>query len=429
MHVPYGIGSLPDALEWSDLLADDGPLEFESVPFDHPLYVLFSSGTTGKPKAIIHCHGGILLEHLKNQALCWDAQRGDRFLWFSTTAWMVWNSHLSNLALRATAVIVDGNPLYPDLDWQWRLAADCEATIMGASPGFLMACRKEGREPARSHDLSHLRQLSVAGAPLTAEGFDWVYEQFDSRLLLNVCSGGTDICSGMVGGNPMLPVWSGEMAGRLLGVDAQAFDHDGNVVINELGEMVIRAPLPSMPVGFWGDVDGSRFREAYFDMYPGVWRQGDWIRFTDRGRCVISGRSDATLNRGGVRLGTAEFYAVVEELPEVTDSLVVHLEDHDGGQGELMLYVVVRPGVVADEALYRRIRDLLRSSLSPRHIPDEVVVVSAIPRSRTGKKLELPVKRILQGFDVNSVASRDALLDPASLDDFVDHAHRRESRT
>ena len=429
VHVPYGNALLPDSVEWADLLADEAELEFETVPFDHPLYVLFSSGTTGKPKAIIHCHGGILLEHLKNQALCWDVRREDRFLWFSTTAWMVWNAHVSNLALRATAVLVDGNPLFPDLEWQWRLAAECEATIMGASPGFLMSCRKEGVEPARAHDLSNLRQLSVAGAPLTLEGFEWVYEQFSPEFLLNVCSGGTDICSGMVGGNPLLPVWSGEMSGRLLGADTKAYDLDGNPVVGELGELVITQPMPSMPVGFWGDTDGSRFRDAYFDMYPGVWRQGDWIRFTERGSCFITGRSDATLNRGGVRLGTAEFYAVVEELPDVIDSLVVHLEDPEGGQGELVLYVVVRHGVTADESLYRRIRDTLRRSLSPRHIPDEVVVVTSIPRSRTGKKLELPVKRILQGHDADSVASRDALVDPTSLEDFVDHAHRRELRT
>ena len=317
VQVPYGRHTLPDALGWDELLAGPGDPGVEPVPFDHPLCVLFSSGTTGKPKAIVHSHGGILLEHLKNHALSWDLHAGDRILWFSTTAWMMWNALVSGLLVRASIVMIDGNPLHPDLRWQWRLAAQTGATLMGASPGFLMACRAEGVAPAAEFDLSRLRQIGAAGSPLPPEGYQWVHDQFGPDVLLNVGSGGTDVCSGIVQGSPLQPVWSGEISGPCLGVAAQAFDEAGNAVVDELGELVITAPMPSMPVGFWGDADGSRYRAAYFAEYPGIWRHGDWIRFSANGSCVIAGRSDATLNRGGVRLGTAEFYRVVEELPQV----------------------------------------------------------------------------------------------------------------
>jgi len=422
VHVPYGNNTLPDALSWPDLLAEPGELAFEPVPFDHPLCVLFSSGTTGRPKAIIHGHGGILLEHLKNHALSWDLRAGDRMLWFSTTAWMVWNALVSGLLVRASIVMIDGNPLYPDLTWQWRLAEQTGATLMGASPGFLMACRKEGVQPARDFDLSRLRQLGAAGSPLPAEGYHWVYEQFGPRVLLNVGSGGTDVCSGIVQGSPLQPVWAGEISGPCLGVDAKAFDEQGRQVVGELGELVITAPMPSMPVGFWGDGDGSRYRSTYFETYPGVWRHGDWIRFSETGSCMITGRSDATLNRGGVRLGTAEFYRVVEELTEVADSLVVHLEDPAGGPGQLLLYVQLRPGAELDDALRRKITTALRTSLSPRHIPDGIAAIPVVPRNRTGKKLELPAKQILLGARLEDVASRDVLADPTSLDPYVEQA-------
>jgi acetoacetyl-CoA synthetase len=424
VHVPYGAGTLPDTIAWNELLAtpDDtapGELAFEPVPFRHPLCVLFSSGTTGKPKAIIHSHGGILLEHLKNHGLSWDLRGGDRILWFSTTAWMMWNALVSSLLVRASIVMIDGNPLYPDLRWQWRLAEETGATLMGASPGFLMACRKEGVRPAEEFDLSQVRQIGAAGSPLPAEGYRWVAEQFGPGVLLNVGSGGTDVCSGILQGSPLQPVWTGEISGPCLGVDAQAFDEKGDAVVGELGELVISAPMPSMPVGFWGDPDGTRYRGTYFDVYPGVWRHGDWVRFSEVGSAVIAGRSDATLNRGGVRLGTAEFYRVVEELPEVVDSLVVHLEDPAGGNGELLLYVQLRPGVELDDGLRRRISTALRTELSPRHIPDGIAAVPVVPRNRTGKKLELPAKRILLGARLDDVASRDVLADPTALDPFV----------
>jgi acetoacetyl-CoA synthetase len=424
VHVPYGAATLPDALDWHDLLAEPGPLEFAAVPFAHPLCVLFSSGTTGKPKAIVHGHGGILLEHLKNHALSWDLRPGDRILWFTTTAWMMWNALISGLLVRASLVMIDGNPLYPDLNLQWRLAEEAGATLMGASPGYLMACRKEGVQPARQFDL-RIRQIGAAGSPLPAEGYGWVYEQFGDGVLLNVGSGGTDVCSGIVQGSPLQPVWAGEISGRCLGVAAQAYDEQGKPVVGELGELVITEPMPSMPVGFWNDPDDRRYRATYFEDFPGVWRHGDWIRFTERGSCVIAGRSDATLNRGGVRLGTAEFYRVVEELPEVDDSLVVHLEDPAGGPGELVLFVVPRTGVELDDDLRKRLATALRTALSPRHIPDTVVAVPVVPHNLTGKKLELPVKRILLGDEPDDVVSRGALADPASLDGFVAYAATR----
>jgi acetoacetyl-CoA synthetase len=432
VHVPYGENTLPDAVGWDELLAqpteppgqrsgegEDTELAFEPVPFAHPLCVLFSSGTTGKPKAIIHGHGGILLEHLKNHALSWDLGPGDRILWFSTTAWMMWNALVSALLVRASVVMIDGNPLHPDIRWQWRLAEETGATLMGASPGFLMACRKEGVEPAKEFDLSRLRQIGAAGSPLPPEGYRWVAEQFGPDVLLNVGSGGTDICSGIVQGSPLQPVWAGEISGPCLGIDAKAFDDKGEQVVGELGELVITAPLPSMPVGFWGDPEGTRYRDTYFDVYPGVWRHGDWVRFSEVGSAIIAGRSDATLNRGGVRLGTAEFYRVVEELPEVADSLVVHLEDPAGGNGQLLLFVRPTDGVELDDALRRRISTTLRTELSPRHIPDRIAAVPVIPHNRTGKKLELPVKKILLGAAPDEVASRDVLADPTALDAFV----------
>jgi acetoacetyl-CoA synthetase len=419
VHVPYGSNTLPDAQSWHELLAQPDELAFEPVLFAHPLAVLFSSGTTGKAKAIVHGHGGILLEHYKNHGLSWDLRAGDRILWFSTTAWMMWNALVSALLVRASIVMIDGNPLHPDIRWQWQLAAETGATLMGASPGFLMACRKEGVEPSREFDLSRLRQVGAAGSPLPPEGYRWVAEQLGPTVLLNVGSGGTDVCSGIVQGSPLQPVWVGEISGPCLGVAAKAFDADGKPVVGDLGELVITAPMPSMPVGFWGDADGTRYRDTYFDTWPGVWRHGDWVRFDEVGSAVIAGRSDATLNRGGVRLGTAEFYRVVEELPEVLDSLVVHLEDPAGGNGELLLYVRLDDGLKLDDALRRRISTALRTELSPRHIPDQITAVPVIPHNRTGKKLELPVKRILLGAAPDEVASRDVLADPTALDTFV----------
>jgi acetoacetyl-CoA synthetase len=426
--VPYlggGEDSLPASLGWDDMLSGPGEaLRFEQVPFDHPLCVLFSSGTTGLPKAIVHGHGGILVEHLKNNGLSWDLGEGDRLMWFTTTAWMMWNALVSSLLLGASIVMLDGNPLYPDLEMQWRLAEELRPTQMGVGPALLMACRKADVN-LRERDLSSIRQLCAAGSPLPAEGYDWVYEQLGPQVLLNVGSGGTDVCTGIVQGSPLQPVFRGEISGCALGVDVAAFDAEGRAVVGEVGELVIRAPMPSMPVAFWNDPGAERYRATYFDDFPGVWRHGDWITFTARGSCVITGRSDATLNRGGVRLGTGEFYPVIEALPEVVDSLVVHLEDDDGGPGELLLFVALADGVELDDDLRSVILATLRAALSPRHVPDTVVAVPAIPRTLTAKKLELPVKRILQGAPASAVASRDALADPSALDAFVAYAAAR----
>lgn len=418
VDVAYGGGPLPDAVTWEDLLAEPGPLAFDPVPFDHPLYVLFSSGTTGRPKAIVHGHGGITVEHTKNHALSWDLGPGDRLQWFTTTAWMMWNALVSGLIVGASVVLIDGNPVHPDPGWQWRLAARTGATVTGASPGWLMACRAAGLAPGRELEFPRLRQIGVAGSPLPPEGYRWVTEQFGPGVLLNNGSGGTDVCTGMVQGGPWQPVWLGEISGPTLGVAVAAFDAEGRPVVGELGELVITEPMPSMPVCFWGDPDGERYRDTYFDTWPGVWRHGDWARFLPTGSCVIAGRSDATLNRGGVRLGTAEFYAVVEELPEVQDSLVVHLEDAAGGNGELLLFLQLTEGVELDDALRARVAGELRAALSPRHVPDRIAAVPAIPRNRTGKKLELPVKKILRGAAVEDVASRDVLAVPTALDAF-----------
>jgi acetoacetyl-CoA synthetase len=332
---------------------------------------------------------------------------------------MMWNALVSALLLRSSVVMLDGDPAWPDAGWQWRVAEETRPTFMGASPAFLMACRKAGLEPGRDYDLSSIRVFGTAGSPLSAEGYRYVYDQLGPDVLLVNGSGGTDVCSGIVGGSPLLPVYEGEISGRLLGVAADAFDAHGEPLVGELGELVITRPMPSMPVGLWGDTDGSLYRSSYFALYPGVWRQGDWIRFSERGNCVVTGRSDATLNRGGVRLGTSEFYSVVEELPGITDSLVIHLEDDEGGAGELVLFVVLAPGVELDDALRSTIDGGLGSQLSPRHVPDTILAVPAIPRTLTGKKLEAPVKRILRGETADAVASKDALIDPTALDTFT----------
>ena len=422
-----GLSYLDDAAEWPDGVVPwaqlaaptDEPLTFAPVPFDHPLYILYTSGTTGLPKPVVHGHGGILLEHLKALALHHDLGPGDRFFWFTTTGWMMWNYLVSGPAVGAAIVLFDGDPGAPDLGTLWRLAGEVGVTYFGTSAPFLMACRKAGIVPRHLADLSALRGVGSTAAPLPPEGFSWVYEAVGDELLLASLSGGTDVCTGFVGGSPLLPVYRGEIACRMLGARVEAYGPAGAPVTDQLGELVVTAPMPSMPVRFWGDSDGSRYREAYFDVYPGVWRHGDWITITSRGTCVITGRSDATLNRGGVRLGTAEFYSVVEAMPEVVDSLVVDVPGPAGASGSLLLFVVLAAGFDLDEALRRRIAGQLRAALSPRHAPDGIYQVPAVPRTLSGKKLEVPVKKILTGVPVRDAAAEGALANPGSLDAFA----------
>ena len=410
-----------ESLTWAKLRADPGELAFEQVPFDHPLFVLYSFGTTGLPKPIVHGHGGILLEHLKIHALHHDLGPSDRFFWFSTTGWMMWNYLVSGLAVDATIVLFDGSPAHPDLTALWHMAEDEGFTYFGTSAPYLMACRKEGLRPGDLVDLSQLRGIGSTGAPLPIEGFRYVYDAISPSVHLQSVSGGTDVCTAFVGASPLVPVWEGELSCRHLGCAVEAYSPSGEPLIGEQGELVITKPMPSMPVSFWNDPSGSRYRAAYFDDFPGVWRHGDWITFTDRGSCVISGRSDATLNRGGVRIGTAEFYAVVESLPEVADSLVVHLDADD----RLLLFLSLRDGVSLTPELIDRVRKELRSALSPRHVPDEIIAVPAIPRTLSGKKLEVPVKRILTGTPAEVAAAAGSLADPTSLDPFVERASAR----
>jgi acetoacetyl-CoA synthetase len=409
-----------DAMTWDELTAEDGELAFERLPFDHPLFVLYSSGTTGLPKPIVHGHGGILLEHLKIHALHHDLGATDRFFWFSTTGWMMWNYLVSGLAVDASIVLYDGSPAHPDLSTLWRMAAEEGVTYFGTSAPYLMACRKEGLRPGDVADLSGVRGIGSTGSPLPAEGFRYVYEAISPSVHLQSVSGGTDVCTAFVGASPLVPVWEGEISCRHLGCAVEAFDPEGRPLTGAQGELVITRPMPSMPVGFWNDPDRSRYRAAYFEDFAGAWRHGDWITFTERGSCVISGRSDATLNRGGVRVGTAELYAVVESLDEVADSLVIHLDAGD----RLLLFVVVRDGGEVTAELRARISSELRTALSPRHVPDEVLAVPGIPRTLSGKKLEVPVKRILTGTPADEAASRGSLADPSSLDPFVAMAKR-----
>lgn len=426
VHVPYldpGSPPPPGALAWSDLLAADAEPGYEKVPFDHPLWVLFSSGTTGRPKAFVHGHGGMVLENLKGLALHHDLRPGERMFFYSTTGWMVWNQVVSALLVGAGAVLLDGDPMHPAADALWEVAAETGLTHFGASSSFLMHCVRAGVDPTDGRDLSRVRFLKAAGSPLPAEGYRWVGERFPG-VFFSSSSGGTEICGAFVGGIPILPVRAGQMAGRWLGVAADAWDADGRPVIEEPGELVITEPLPGMPLRLLGDPEGERYRREYFDVYPGVWRHGDWFVLSATGACAILGRSDATLNRGGVRLGTGEFYAVLGELPEVAESLVVHLEGADGGLGELILFVSLAPDGQGGEELTASVARALRTRLSPRHVPDRVVVLPAIPKGPTGKRLEVPVKRILLGAEPDDVLSRDEI-DPRTLRKLVEMARER----
>jgi acetoacetyl-CoA synthetase len=416
-----------DALPWAEAVADGQEPRFDQVPFDTPLWIVYSSGTTGLPKGIVHGHGGIALEQRKQLALHGDVGPGDRFYWYASTAWIMWNIAASALLCGATVVVHDGAPAYPSLDAQFALAARTRLTYLGTSAGYLTACEKAGLRPGEDHDLSALRYLGSTGSPLPASTFGWVYEAVKPDVFLGSLSGGTDVATGFVGSSLLLPVTAGELQRPMLGVAAAAWDEQGRPVVGELGELVVTEPMPTMPLYFWNDPDGQRYRESYFEPWPGVWRHGDWMEITERGTCLITGRSDSTLNRGGVRMGTADIYAAVESIPAVRDCVVLGVEQRDGGYW-MPLFVQLAPGEQLTDELVERIRTAIRTQASPRHVPDEVIAVPGVPHTRTGKRLEVPLKRLFQGVDPAKALNVGAVDDPAAVEHYIALARERGAR-
>lgn len=394
-------------------------LTFTPLPFAHPIWVLYSSGTTGQPKAITHSHGGVLLEHLKYLQLHNDVKPGERFFWFTTTGWMMWNFVQASFLAGATIVLYDGNPMYPQKDALWALAEKARITHFGTSASYLRACMKSGLSPGRDFDLPALRSVSATGSPLPPDAFDYVYAQIKEDVWLVSMSGGTDVCTAFVGGNPMLPVCEGEIQCRALGCALHAFDEGGKPLIDRVGEMVICAPMPSMPIYFWGDENCKRYTDSYFKPYPGCWRHGDWVVISSRGSAVILGRSDATLNRHGVRIGTAEIYRITDKMPQIRDSLIVNIERANGAS-YMPLFVLMREGERLDDAIKAVIRAKLKAECSHRHVPDAIIPVAAIPYTISGKKMETPVKRVLMGVNPSKAYQKDAMQNPESMRFFID---------
>ena len=429
IRVPYDAESrqtMPAGVRgWDELMNQPriAPADFacEQVAFDHPLWILFSSGTTGLPKPIVHGHGGILLEHLKHLHFNYEATRGDPLFFFTTTSWMIWNFLLSSLAADVIPVLYDGNPGYPGPDALWKVIEESGATLFGTSPTYIDLQRKAGVVPRDTFNLNRLESMTLAGSPVSAECMQWIYDNVNSDLWVASGSGGTDCCTGFVSGVSILPVYGGEIQARALGCAAFPFDEQGREIVDEVGELVLTQPMPSMPVKFWNDCDDLRYRESYFDIYPGIWRHGDFVRFNQRGGVYVLGRSDSTLNRHGIRIGTAEIYRSLAQLEEVDDALIVNL-DLPGGKFFMPLFVKLRGERQLDEPLERRIATQLRRDYSPRHVPDKIYQVLDIPYTLTGKKLEVPIRRILMGADPDKAANRSALRNPASLDYFIDYA-------
>jgi acetoacetyl-CoA synthetase len=418
---------VPDgALPWAEAVAAPEEPVFERLPFDAPLWIVFSSGTTGLPKGIVHGHGGLVLEQRKQIGLHIDVGPGDRLFWYASTAWIMWNIATSALLAGATVVVYDGAPTYPAVDALFALAGRTRLTYLGTSPGYLGACEKAGVRPADDHDLSALRGIGATGSPLPAGTFRWVYDAVAPDVLLGSLSGGTDVATGFIGSSPLLPVTAGELQRPMLGVAAASWDEDGRPVVGELGELVVTEPMPSMPLHFWNDLDGARYQEAYFEPWPGVWRHGDWLEITGRGTCLITGRSDSTLNRGGVRMGTADVYAAVESIPAVVDCVVLGVEQPDGGYW-MPLFVQLAPGAELTEELAAQITAAIRASASPRHVPDEILAVPGVPHTRTGKRLEVPLKRLFQGVAPERALNVGAVDDAALVEHYVQLARARRA--
>ncbi|MGB2757374.1 MAG: AMP-binding protein, partial [Acidimicrobiia bacterium] len=416
---------IPDSSEWSSLLAQsDEPLVPTAVPFDHPLWIVYTSGTTGRPKSIVHGHGGVMLEHHKLLRLQLGLSAEDRFFWYSTTGWIMWNILIGGLLVGTPIVLYDGSPTYPNEERLWDLAEQTSASFLGLSAGFIQTAMTQGHHPRHGRDLSALSAVGVTGSPLAADGYAWLLEGLGSSTFIASISGGTDVATGFLGCSRSLPVRAGHLQTSCLGIDAVAVDDAGNVLVGTTGELVIRAPMPSMPVGFWGDTNGERYRSSYFDVFPGWWRHGDWIRFDEDGSCVILGRSDATLNRGGIRMGTSDFYSVLDGMAAIRDSLVLDVASSTDAIGSLILIVQLADGGPGNDDIEREIRSTLRSALSPRHNPDQIIVVERLARTMNGKRIEVPAKRLFQGEALGDVIDASAVNDPAALELLNDAAMR-----